>query len=85
MSTTSAFVIASAGIPVAKHGNRSVSSKTGSADVLEYLGINLNLSAERTEEILQEIGLSFLFAPNVHPKLKKVMTVRKQLEDSNYF
>lgn len=85
VSTTSAFVIAGAGIPVAKHGNRSVSSKTGSADVLEYLGVNLNLSAERTEEILQEIGLSFLFAPNVHPKLKKVMTVRKQLKIPTIF
>jgi anthranilate phosphoribosyltransferase len=85
VSTTSAFVIASAGIPVAKHGNRSVSSKTGSADVLESLGINLNLSAERTEEILQEIGISFLFAPNVHPKLKKVMTVRKQLKIPTIF
>ena len=85
VSTTSAFVIAGAGIPVAKHGNRSVSSKTGSADVLEYLGINLNLSSERTEEILQEIGLSFLFAPNVHPKLKKVMTVRKQLKIPTIF
>ncbi len=85
VSTTSAFVIASAGIPVAKHGNRSVSSKTGSADVLEYLGINLNLSAKRTEEILKEIGLSFLFAPNVHPKLKKVMTVRKQLKIPTIF
>jgi anthranilate phosphoribosyltransferase len=85
VSTTSAFVIASAGIPVAKHGNRSVSSKTGSADVLESLGINLNLSAERTEEILQEIGISFLFAPNVHPKLKKIMTVRKQLKIPTIF
>ncbi|MGG1674616.1 anthranilate phosphoribosyltransferase [Neobacillus sp. NRS-1170] len=85
VSTTSAFVIAGAGIPVAKHGNRSVSSKTGSADVLEYLGVNLNLTAERTEEILQEIGLSFLFAPNVHPKLKKVMTVRKQLKIPTVF
>jgi anthranilate phosphoribosyltransferase len=85
VSTTSAFVIAGAGIPVAKHGNRSVSSKTGSADVLEYLGINLKLSAERTEEILQEIGLSFLFAPNVHPKLQKVMTVRKQLKIPTIF
>jgi anthranilate phosphoribosyltransferase len=85
VSTTSAFVIAGAGIPVAKHGNRSVSSKTGSADVLEFLGINLNLSAERTEEVLQETGLSFLFAPNVHPKLKKVMTVRKQLKIPTIF
>jgi anthranilate phosphoribosyltransferase len=85
ISTTSAFVIAGAGIAVAKHGNRSISSKTGSADVLEYLGMNLNLSAERTEEILEEIGIAFLFAPHVHPKLKKVMTVRKQLKIPTIF
>jgi anthranilate phosphoribosyltransferase len=85
VSTTSAFVIAASGIPVAKHGNRSVSSKTGSADVLEQLGIQLNLSAERTEEILEEIGIAFLFAPNVHPKLKKVMSVRKQLRIPTIF
>ncbi|MDQ0197716.1 anthranilate phosphoribosyltransferase [Neobacillus ginsengisoli] len=85
VSTTSAFVIAGAGITVAKHGNRSISSKTGSADVLEYLGINLNLSAERTEELLQEIGVAFLFAPNVHPKLKKVTAVRRQLKIPTIF
>jgi anthranilate phosphoribosyltransferase len=85
VSTTSAFVIAGAGIPVAKHGNRSISSKTGSADVLEYLGVNLNLPSERTEEILQEIGIAFLFAPHVHPKLKKVMTVRKELKIPTIF
>ncbi|PLS01564.1 anthranilate phosphoribosyltransferase [Neobacillus cucumis] len=85
VSTTSAFVIAGAGIPVAKHGNRSISSKTGSADVLEYLGVNLNLSSERTEEILHEIGIAFLFAPHVHPKLKKVMTVRKALKIPTVF
>jgi anthranilate phosphoribosyltransferase len=85
ISTTSAFVIAGAGIPVAKHGNRSVSSKTGSADVLEYLGININLPAERTEEILQEIGIAFLFAPHVHPKLKQVMTVRRKLKIPTIF
>ena len=85
VSTTSAFVIAGAGIPVAKHGNRSISSKTGSADVLEYLGVNLNLPSERTEEILHEIGIAFLFAPHVHPKLKKVMTVRKELKIPTVF
>ncbi|MDF2858281.1 MAG: anthranilate phosphoribosyltransferase, partial [Neobacillus sp.] len=85
ISTTSAFVIAGAGISVAKHGNRSVSSKTGSADVLEYLGININLPAERTEEILQEIGIAFLFAPHVHPKLKQVMTVRRKLKIPTIF
>lgn len=85
ISTTSAFVIAAAGIPVAKHGNRSISSKTGSADVLESLGIQLNLPAEKTEEILEEVGIAFLFAPHVHPKLKKVMTVRKQLKIPTVF
>jgi anthranilate phosphoribosyltransferase len=85
VSTTSAFVIAGAGIPVAKHGSRSISSKTGSADVLEYLGINLNLPAEQTEEILQEIGIAFLFAPHVHPKLKKVTTVRRALKIPTIF
>lgn len=85
VSTTSAFVIAAAGIPVAKHGNRSISSKTGSADVLEYLGINLNLPAESIEEILEEIGIAFLFAPHVHPKLKKIMTVRKELKIPTIF
>jgi anthranilate phosphoribosyltransferase len=85
VSTTSAFVIAGAGIPVAKHGNRSISSKTGSADVLEYLGIHLNLPAKKTEEILEEIGIAFLFAPHVHPKLKKVIMVRKQLKIPTVF
>ncbi|WHY75658.1 anthranilate phosphoribosyltransferase [Neobacillus sp. WH10] len=85
VSTTSAFVIAGSGIPVAKHGNRSISSKTGSADVLEHLGVNLSLSAERTEEILEEIGVAFLFAPHVHPKLKKIMAVRQQLKIPTIF
>ncbi len=85
ISTTSAFVIAGAGITVAKHGNRSISSKTGSADVLEYLGIHLNLPVERTEEILHDLGIAFLFAPHVHPKLKKVMTVRRQLKIPTIF
>lgn len=79
ISSTSAFVIAAAGIPVAKHGNRSVSSKTGSADVLEELGIELNLPSERLEEIIEEIGIAFLYAPNVHPKIKRIQKVRKDL------
>lgn len=85
ISTTSAFVIAGAGIPVAKHGNRSISSKTGSADVLESLGVTLDLPVERIEEILQDVGIAFLFAPHVHPKLKKVMVVRKQLKIPTVF
>ncbi|MCQ6274222.1 anthranilate phosphoribosyltransferase [Bacillus sp. V3B] len=79
ISSTSAFVIAAAGIPVAKHGNRSVSSKTGSADVLEELGIELNLSAERLEEIIEEVGIAFLYAPNVHPNIGRIQKVRKEL------
>ncbi|WP_042355411.1 anthranilate phosphoribosyltransferase [Bacillus rubiinfantis] len=85
VSTTSAFVLAGAGIKVAKHGNRSISSKTGSADVLEYLGVNLNLNPQAIEELLEEIGIAFLFAPHVHPKLKKVMTVRRELKIPTIF
>ncbi len=85
ISTTSAFVIAGAGIPVAKHGNRSVSSKTGSADVLEHLGVDLNLDAARTEEILLKVGIAFLFAPHVHPQLKRIMKVRKDLRIPTVF
>lgn len=79
VSSTSAFVIAGAGIRVAKHGNRSISSKTGSADVLENLGIALNLSPERIEEILEEAGIAFLFAQHVHPRMQRIMKVRREL------
>lgn len=85
ISTTSAFVIAAAGIPVAKHGNRSVSSKTGSADVLEYLGVNLNLPPERSEQLLEEIGIAFLFAPHVHPHTKRIVKVRRDLKIPTIF
>jgi anthranilate phosphoribosyltransferase len=85
ISTTSAFVIAGAGITVAKHGNRSVSSKTGSADVLEALGVGLDLSPEATEEILEQNGIAFLFAPHVHPKLKQIMKVRRDLKIPTIF
>ena len=60
-------------------GIRSVSSKSGSADVLEELGIELNLPSERIEEIIEEIGIAFLYAPNVHPKIKRIQKVRKDL------
>jgi anthranilate phosphoribosyltransferase len=85
ISTTSAFVLAGAGIPVAKHGNRSVSSKTGSADVLEYLGVNLNLPPEALEELINEVGIAFLFAPHVHPKTKRIVKVRKDLRIPTIF
>lgn len=85
VSSTSAFVIAGAGIKVAKHGNRSVSSKTGSADVLEALGVNLHMPQEAMEELLHEIGIAFLFAPHVHPKLGRIMKVRRDLSMPTIF
>ncbi|PLS16531.1 anthranilate phosphoribosyltransferase [Bacillus sp. M6-12] len=85
ISTTSAFVIAGAGIKIAKHGNRSVSSKTGSADVLEILGVSLSLDASQTEELLHENGIAFLFAPNVHPMISRIMKVRRDLKISTIF
>jgi anthranilate phosphoribosyltransferase len=85
VSTTSAFVIAGSGIPVAKHGNRSMSSKTGSADVLEQLGVELSIPTRSSEELLEEIGITFLFAPYVHPRLKKVMKVRRELKIPTIF
>src|SRR5699024_5774424 len=79
ISTTAAFVIAGAGITVAKHGNRSISSKTGSADVLEHLGVSLSFSKEQAEYVLQENKIAFLYAPHVHTTLKRFMDVRKDL------
>ena len=79
ISTTSAFVVAGCSVIVAKHGNRSVSSKCGSADVLESLGINLDLPPEIVEEAVNEIGIGFLFAPKYHGAMKYAMPVRKGL------
>ncbi|PPA71819.1 anthranilate phosphoribosyltransferase [Jeotgalibacillus proteolyticus] len=79
ISTCSAFVIAGAGVPIAKHGNRSISSKTGSADVLEHLGVRLNFSQSEVSDLLAKNKIAFLFAPHVHPGIKKVMTARKEL------
>lgn len=79
VSTTSAFVIAGAGITVAKHGNRSVSSQTGSADVLEQLGVGIDHSPTEITSLLEENGIAFLFAQSVHPAMKAVMKVRKDL------
>lgn len=79
ISTTSAFVVAGAGITVSKHGNRSISSKTGSADVLEALGVNINLSPEETYQLLKLNDIAFLFAQNVHPKMKQVTGIRRAL------
>ena len=79
ISTTAAFVSAAAGARVAKHGGRSVSSKSGSADVLEALGVNLALSADQVALCLREVGLGFMFAPNHHPAMKHAAPVRKEL------
>lgn len=79
ISTTSAFVVAAGGVPVAKHGNRSVSSKSGAADVLERLGANLNLNAEENEKILEACDVCFLFAPVYHSSMKYAAPVRKEL------
>ena len=85
ISTAVAFVAAAAGIKVAKHGNRSASSKAGSADVLEALGINLNASPEKVRSAVDEIGITFLFAPGWHPALKAVAALRKTLKVRTIF
>ncbi len=79
ISTASAFVVAGTGIHVAKHGNKSVSSRSGSADVLTHLGININLSPSLAEAALNEIGITFLFAPLYHPAMKYAAEVRREL------
>ncbi|NLO98117.1 MAG: anthranilate phosphoribosyltransferase [Peptococcaceae bacterium] len=79
ISTVSSFVISAAGVPVAKHGNRSVSSKCGSADVLEALGVKIDIPVRKSEKILREIGICFLFAANYHPSMKYAAPVRKEL------
>jgi len=79
ISTTTAFVVAGCGVTVAKHGNRSVSSQCGSADLLENLGINLSTTPEIVEEAIAEIGIGFLFAPLYHGAMKYAMTARKEV------
>src|SRR5205823_12008176 len=85
ISTATALVTAGAGVRVAKHGNRSISSKCGSADVIEALGINILLSPERSAQCLREIGICFLFAPNLHPAMKQVQGVRRELKMRTMF
>jgi anthranilate phosphoribosyltransferase len=85
ISTTCAFVVAAAGGTVAKHGNRSVSSSSGSADVLEAAGVNLNLSAEQVSDCVKKIGLGFLFAPKYHGAMKHAIGVRKEMRVRTIF
>jgi len=79
VSTTAAFVVAGSGLPVAKHGNRSVSSHCGSADVLEALGVDLNMSPERVGQCVREVGIGFLFAPMLHGAMKYAIGPRREL------
>ena len=85
ISTAVAFIAASAGIKVAKHGNRSASSKVGSADVLEYLGVNLTAPSEKVKAALEEVGITFLFARGWHPALKSVAPLRSSLKIRTVF
>ncbi|MEK6646482.1 MAG: anthranilate phosphoribosyltransferase [Candidatus Firestonebacteria bacterium] len=79
ISTTAAFVAAGAGVPVAKHGNRAVSSHCGSADLLKSLGVNIEMSPEKVEECLNKIGIGFLFAPILHPAMKYAAEPRRDI------
>lgn len=79
ISTVASFIVAAGGVPVAKHGGRSVSSKCGSADVLEALGVNIMLTAEQNEQVLNETGMCFMLAQTYHSAMKHVAPVRKQL------
>ena len=85
ISTTSSIVISAAGVPVAKHGNRAASSKCGAADVLEELGVNINIPPEKSLKCLEKINLCFLFAQNYHLSMKYVAGVRKELSIRTIF
>ncbi len=85
ISTATALVTAGAGVRVAKHGNRSISSKCGSADVVEALGVNIQLSPDQAARCLREVGICFLYAPNLHPAMKQVQGVRRELRMRTMF
>lgn len=79
VSTAAAFVVAGASVPVAKHGNRSVTSRSGSADVLEHLGLNLNVPHETVEKAIEQVGVGFMFAPMFHPAMKHAASTRREM------
>lgn len=79
VSTTAMFVVAGTGIPIAKHGNRAITSKAGSADVLESLGVKIDLEPEKVKECIEKVGVGFMFAPIFHKAMKNVMPIRKAL------
>lgn len=79
ISTTASFVIASSGVVVAKHGNKSVSSTSGSSDIFEYFGYDLNMEPHQVQEIIEKFGIGFMFAPKFHPAMKNVAEARKRL------
>ncbi len=85
ISTAASFVVAGAGVPVAKHGNRSMTSKSGSADVLTALGVDITLPPEKVSECIQKIGIGFMFAPSLHPAMKYAMGARKALGTRTVF
>lgn len=85
ISTLAAFVVAGAGVRVAKHGNRSISSACGSADVLEALGVNCTVTAERSAQAIREVGIGFLFAPALHPAMKHAQAARLELKMRTVF
>lgn len=85
ISTATAFVVSACGVPVAKHGNRSISSNSGSADILTQLGVNINMKPQTAEKALNEIGITFLFAPLYHPAMKFAAPVRQELKIRTVF
>ena len=85
ISTTAAFVVAGAGVPVAKHGNRSFTSRSGSADLLEALGVDIALAPGKAAQMLEDVGLVFLFAPNYHPAMRHAAPVRRELKTTTIF
>ncbi len=85
ISTLAALVAAAAGIPIAKHGNKAMTSQVGSADILEALGVNIMLSPEQARRMLDEVGITFLFAPHYHPILKEVAPLRREMGVATIF